>query len=73
MLCNLEIIAFKKNPLTAKFMASPNLGCPQNFFINYFQIGQHVALLHILINNLHEMVVLTKGSEACSIASEFSF
>ena len=27
-------------------MASSNFGCPWNFSSNYFQIGQHVVLLH---------------------------
>ena len=36
----------QKIPLTAK------LGCPRNFFSSrYFQIGQHVVLLHIQIPN----------------------
>ena len=53
MLSNLEIIRLKKILLTAKLdLAFGSVQFWQSsefFFIHYFQIGQHVVLLRILI------------------------
>ena len=46
--------------------ASSNFGCPRNFFSsNYFQIGQHVVLLHIHIRKSSSLVVKMSTSKPC--------
>ena len=50
-LSNLEIIGFKK------FLGLPIWQSSEFFSSNYFQIGQHVVLLHILISGITPLSV----------------